>query len=129
MVPPHALRDAPGTAKVLPAQACARPYAWIVAYLGNLICRDCGLTFTSRWGSYERVDEYRCANDHVVHVEPETQTVLAIEGAVDELAPRTLVDLRGMCPECSTELATGQLPACPICGGRDHQVLLAGTLG
>ena len=28
-----------------------------MAYVGNLICRDCGLTFTSRWGSTEDADE------------------------------------------------------------------------
>lgn len=100
-----------------------------MAYVGNLICGDCGLTFTSRWGSYERADEYRCVNDHVVHVEPATGTVLAIDGGPDGLAARTLVDLRGLCPLCATELATGCLPACPVCGGRDHQVLLAGTYG
>ena len=100
-----------------------------MAYVGNLICGDCGLTFTSRWGSYERADEYRCVNDHVVHVEPATGTVLAVDGGPDGLAVRTLVDLRGLCPMCSTELATGRLPACPVCGGRDHQVLLAGTYG
>ena len=100
-----------------------------MAYVGNLICGDCGLTFTSRWGSFQDADEYRCSNDHVIHVEPASGTVLAIDGAYDPLAARTLVDLRGRCPECSTELATGRLPACPVCGGRDHQVLLAGTLG
>ena len=100
-----------------------------MAYLGNLICQDCGLTFTSRWGSFVDVDEYRCTNDHVVHVDPGTQTILAIDGDYDPLATRTLIDLRGLCPLCSTELATGLLPSCPICGGRDHQVLLAGTLG
>ena len=100
-----------------------------MAYVGNLICEDCGLTFTSRWGSYDGADEYRCDNDHVVHVEPGTGTILAIDGGVDSLATRTLVDLRGLCPLCATELATGQLPACPVCGGRDHQVLLAGTYG
>ena len=26
---------------------------------------DCGLTFTSRWGSLGHADEYRCENDHV----------------------------------------------------------------
>ncbi len=98
-----------------------------MAYAGNLTCRDCGLTFTSRWGSYERADEYRCANDHVLFVETETKTVVAIDGA-----PRggvTLLELRGLCPVCSTEVATGLLPACPVCGGRDHDVLLAGEVG
>ena len=98
-----------------------------MAYLGNLICGDCGLTFTARWGSYEGADEYRCDNDHVVHVHPETGTVLAVDGDVAD--GRTLAQLRGLCPRCETELATGLLPACPVCDGRDHQVLLAGTLG
>lgn len=98
-----------------------------VAYLGNLTCRDCGLTFTSRWGSFESADEYRCENDHVVHVEPHSGTVLAIDGAPGR--GHTLVELRGRCPACSTELATGRLPMCPVCGGRDHDVLLSGTIG
>jgi hypothetical protein len=98
-----------------------------MAYLGNLICRDCGLTFTSRWGSFEGADEYRCEHDHVVHVEPYSQTVLAVEGDIAD--GRTLVDLRGRCPWCDTELTTGRLPCCPVCGGRDHDVLLAGTFG
>jgi hypothetical protein len=96
-----------------------------MAYLGNLICDDCGLTFTARWGSFERADEYRCENDHVVHVEPDSGTVLAVEGA--EWGGGSLVQLHGRCPVCATELATGLLPSCPICGSRDHQVLLAGT--
>ncbi|MDQ3645807.1 MAG: hydrogenase maturation nickel metallochaperone HypA [Actinomycetota bacterium] len=107
-----------------------------MAYLGNLTCRDCGLTFTSRWGSYDDVDEYRCSNDHVVHASADSGAVLAVDGvAVDDEAPPgtgagppTLVDLRGRCPRCSTELATGLLPSCPVCGGRDHDVLVAGTL-
>ncbi|MEA2486492.1 MAG: hypothetical protein QOF16_146 [Actinomycetota bacterium] len=98
-----------------------------VAYLGNLTCNDCGLTFTSRWGSFDRADEYRCVNDHVVHVEPETQTVLAIDGSLGQ--GRTLVELRGLCPVCAGELATGLLPCCPVCGGRDHSVLISGTYG
>jgi hypothetical protein len=98
-----------------------------MAYLGNLICSDCGLTFTSRWGSFEGADEYRCESDHVVHVDPGTGTVLAVDG--DAADGRTLFQLRGRCPTCRAELATGLLPACPVCGGRDHQVLLAGTIG
>lgn len=97
-----------------------------MAYLGNLTCRDCGLTFTSRWGSFEDADEYRCPFDHVVHVHPHSGTVLAVDGEIDG---RTLVELRGRCPRCTAELATGLLPACPVCGGRDHDVLLAGTIG
>jgi hypothetical protein len=97
-----------------------------MAYLGNLICSDCGLTFTARWGSFQDADEYRCDNDHVVHVEPRSGTVLAVDG--DTADGRTLVELFGKCPLCETELATGLLPSCPICGGRDHQVLLAGQL-
>ena len=98
-----------------------------MAYLGNLTCRDCGLTFTARWGHFDGADEYRCDNDHVVHADPEGGAVLAVEGAASE--GRTLVDLHGRCPICSCELAPGRLPGCPICGGRDHDVLLAGTLG
>lgn len=103
-----------------------------MAYLGNLTCEDCGLTFTARWGSYQGADEYRCENDHVLFVEIETKTVLSLDGAPIHSGPgqaRTLVDLNGMCPACATELATGRLPGCPVCGGRDHEVLLEGTLG
>lgn len=99
-----------------------------MAYVGNLTCRDCGLTFTSRWGSFEGADEYRCESDHIVHVEPSTGSVLAVDGDV----PRgndSLLALRGRCPECATELATGLLPSCPVCGGRDHDVLIGGTFG
>ncbi len=98
-----------------------------MAYLGNLTCQDCGLTFTARWGSFERADEYRCANDHVVHVEPSSGTVLALDG--DYFDSPTLLELHGRCPMCETELATGRLPCCPICHSRDHEVLLAGTIG
>ncbi len=98
-----------------------------MAYLGNLICNDCGLTFTARWGSFENADEYRCQHDHVVHVEPETGTLLAVDGDICD--GRTLIELRGLCPVCHTELATGMLPSCPVCSGRDHQVLLSGTIG
>ena len=98
-----------------------------MAYLGNLICDDCGLTFTARWGSFEGADEYRCENDHVLHVHPDSGNVLAIDGDVADGS--TLASHRGRCPLCSTEVATGRLPACPVCGGRDHQILLAGTLG
>ncbi len=98
-----------------------------MAYLGNLICQDCGLTFTSQWGSVEGIDEYRCEADHVIHVTAETGAIVAVEGtAVD--GSTTLVDWRGQCPLCDTELACGRLPRCPVCGGRDHEVLLAGTL-
>jgi hypothetical protein len=98
-----------------------------VAYLGNLTCRDCGLTFTSRWGSFEHADEYRCERDHVLHVEPRTATILALDGEAYD--GRTLIELRGRCPTCSSELATGRLPCCPVCGGRDHDVLVEGTIG
>lgn len=97
-----------------------------MAYVGNLTCRDCGLTFTSRWGSFEGADEYRCGNDHVLHVEPDSGVILAIDGTVAD--GRTLVQVRGRCPDCSTEVASGLLPCCPICRGRDHDVLLAGIL-
>ena len=98
-----------------------------VAYAGNLTCRDCGLTFTSRWGSFERADEYRCEQDHVLHVHPESGAVLQIDGVSREFG--TLADHRGLCPVCSTEVASGLLPACPVCGSRDHEVLLAGEVG
>jgi hypothetical protein len=97
-----------------------------MAYLGNLTCRDCGLTFTSRWGSIDGADEYRCERDHVVLVEPVSGDVLAVDGA--EAAPVSLVALRGRCPRCASELATGRLPSCPVCGGRDHDVSVAGTI-
>ena len=98
-----------------------------MAYAGNLTCRDCGLTFTSRWGSVSRADEYRCLNDHVLFVDTESKVVLAIDGVARDSG--TLVELRGLCPACGTEVATGLLPACPVCGGRDHEVLLAGEVG
>ncbi len=98
----------------------------MVAYVGNLICEGCGLTFTARWGSFPSADEYRCGSDHVVHVHPDTGTVLAVDGAAVEAG--TLAALRGRCPECHDELRTGLLPRCPVCGDRDHQVLLAGLL-
>jgi hypothetical protein len=99
-----------------------------MAYLGNLTCADCGLTFTSRWGSMDGADEYRCEHDHVVMVDQESGVVLAVEGAA-VTGPNTLLSLRCRCPLCSAELATGLLPRCPICGGRDHDVALAGTIG
>ncbi len=98
-----------------------------MAWLGNLTCGDCGLTFTARWGSFEGADEYRCQNDHVVHVDPGSGTVLAVDG--DIFRPTTLLDLRGSCPLCRAELATGRLPSCPVCGGRDHEVAIAGSYG
>ncbi|MFN2488560.1 MAG: hypothetical protein ABR529_02220 [Actinomycetota bacterium] len=98
-----------------------------MAYLGNLTCRDCGLTFTSRWGSLEGADEFRCERDHIVHVRRRSGSLVAPDGTVVDGA--TLAQLRGRCPECGTELATGRLPRCPVCGSRDHDVLLAGTLG
>ncbi|MDQ3620020.1 MAG: hydrogenase maturation nickel metallochaperone HypA [Actinomycetota bacterium] len=94
-----------------------------MGYAGNLTCGDCGLTFTSRWGSLGHADEYRCENDHVIHVDPTSTALLAIDGS--PLGGATLVDLRGRCPRCDSELATGLLPRCPVCGGRDHEVLLA----
>jgi DNA-directed RNA polymerase subunit RPC12/RpoP len=99
-----------------------------VAYLGNLTCRDCGLTFTSRWGALEGKDEYRCESDHVVLVDQRSGVVVALDGAPLR-GVVTLVTLRGRCPTCRTELATGRLPRCPVCGSREHDVLLAGTLG
>jgi hypothetical protein len=102
-------------------------HALPMAYLGNLTCRDCGLTFTSRWGSVVHADEYRCDNDHVLQVEPSSGTILTIDGTY--LGSITLPEVRGRCPLCSTELATGLLPSCPVCGGRDHDVLLEGMAG
>jgi hypothetical protein len=98
-----------------------------MAYLGNLTCRDCGLTFTSRWGSVAHADEYRCGNDHVVQVEPASGTILTLDGTY--LGSVTLPELRGLCPLCREELATGLLPMCPVCGSRDHDVTLSGMLG
>ena len=98
-----------------------------MAYLGNLTCADCGLTFTARWGPYEGADEYRCSNDHVIHVHPATGSLLACDG--DITAPTTLVELRGTCPRCGEELRTGLLPSCPVCGSRNHGVSIAGTYG
>jgi hypothetical protein len=80
------------------------------------------LTFTSRWGSVAGIDEYRCERDHVVMVEVASGDLLAVDGASIDGA--TLVALRGRCPKCATELAAGLLPSCPVCGGRDHEVLL-----
>jgi hypothetical protein len=97
-----------------------------MAYLGNLTCRDCGLTFTSRWGSVTGADEYRCGKDHIVLVHPDTAMVLAVEGY--EAGGATLVDLRGACPVCGSELLCGRLPRCPVCGSRDHEVAVEGTL-
>lgn len=99
-----------------------------MAYLGNLSCRDCGLTFTARWGALDGADEYRCERDHVVMVAMGSARVVAFEGAATTGGP-PLEGLRGRCPRCYTELATGLLPACPVCRGRDHDVNLAGTLG
>lgn len=96
-----------------------------MAYIGNLTCRDCGLTFTAQWGSVPGADEYRCENDHVVAVDPDSGALLG-SGGND---PPTLVQLRGRCPLCSRELATGLLPRCPVCAGRDHDVSLGGVLG
>lgn len=94
-------------------------------YTGNLTCRDCGLTFTARWGSSRGADEYRCENDHIVLVDPHSGAVL-IPSAPREV---TLVQLRGRCPTCSSELATGLLPACPVCQNRDHEVATQEVVG
>jgi hypothetical protein len=59
-------------------------------------------------------------------VQPYTGEVLAVDGS--ESVGRSLVSLRGRCPRCDTELCTGLLPRCPICGSRDHDVNLAGTI-
>lgn len=103
-----------------------------MAYLGNLTCEDCGLTFTARWGSVQGADEYRCDNDHVLFVEVETKAVLSFNGTASHQFPgagATLLDLKGLCPLCDSELATGMMPLCPVCGGRDHQATVAGTFG
>lgn len=97
-----------------------------VMYVGNLTCGNCGLTFTSRWGSVPGADEYRCDNDHVVHVRPDDGALISVQGI--DVTGATLADLRGLCPICPTELATGLLPRCPVCGGRDHEILLAGVI-
>lgn len=95
-----------------------------MTYAGNLICRDCGLTFTAQWGSLPEADEYRCEADHVVLVEAAGGRVLTVDGS--PTGGFTLTELRGLCPLCESELRAGRLPSCPVCGGRDHQVLLAG---
>lgn len=95
-------------------------------YVGNLSCRDCGLTFTSRWGPVPGRDEYRCGRDHVAYVDHASGRVAAVDGAGDG---RTLAELLGRCPLCSSELVSGVLPACPVCGGRDHDVDVAGVVG
>ncbi|HVM34423.1 MAG TPA: hypothetical protein VM784_03680 [Actinomycetota bacterium] len=97
-----------------------------MAYVGNLTCRDCGLTFTSRWGPVDGLDEYRCGADHVVLVERISDVVVAVDGAA--WPGGTLVEQRGCCPLCGRELATGRLPLCPVCGGGDHDVVEAGIL-
>jgi hypothetical protein len=94
-----------------------------MSYSGNLTCGDCGFTFIETWGSHRRADEYRCENDHVLFVDTETKTVLTVDGC--GAIPVTLLDLRGLCPTCETELATGLMPCCPVCGGRDHEALLS----
>lgn len=97
-----------------------------MAYLGNLTCEDCGLTFTARWGRVGDADEYRCDDDHIVHADTGSGRIVAVEGA--PIAGPAIADLRGRCPVCGAELATGRLPRCPACGGKDHVVAVAGTL-
>jgi hypothetical protein len=96
-----------------------------MTYSGNLTCGDCGLTFTAHWGSLPGADEYRCETDHVLLVEATGGRVLTMDGS--PTGGFTLVDLRGLCPLCGTELAAGQLPACPVCGSREHDVLPSTT--
>ena len=122
MLAPHADSDEVRSPKVR-----AFCHACRVAYVGNLTCRDCGLTFTSRWGSIKGADEYRCGADHVVLVHPRSGVVVAVDGVVPG-AELSLIDIRGRCPHCDEELATGRLPRCPVCGSRDHDVLLSGTI-
>jgi hypothetical protein len=98
-----------------------------VAYVGNLTCRDCGLTFTARWGSLTDADEYRCDNDHVVFVDPSTGVLLGLPSGRRPGA--TLADVFGRCPLCETDLESGRLPRCPVCSGRDHDVVVGGVVG
>lgn len=98
-----------------------------MAYVGNLTCRDCGLTFTARWGPLDDLDEYRCDADHVVLAEQGSGVVVAVDGGAS--SGGTLAEHRGRCPACRAELATGRLPRCPVCGGGDHDVLVAGPFG
>jgi hypothetical protein len=95
--------------------------------VGNLTCRDCGLTFIARWGSVSGADEYRCDNDHVVFVDPSTGALLGLPAGVGGGA--TLADVFGRCPMCHTDLGSGLLPSCPVCSGRDHEVVLGGVVG
>ena len=99
----------------------------VVAYVGNLCCRDCGLTFTAQWGPVRGADEYRCENDHVIGVHPNTGVLLG--GAEWGRPGVTIADIRGLCPLCSSELATGLLPRCPVCSSRDHDVSVGGVVG
>ncbi len=98
-----------------------------MAYLGNLSCRDCGLTFTARWGSSRGADEYRCENDHCFDVDAVTGAFLG--GSAATSGRYTLAEVFGRCPICSTELASGRLPCCPVCSGRDHDVSVGGVVG
>jgi len=98
---------------------------FFVGYIGNLTCQSCGLTFTASWAGGAGVDEYRCAEDHVVEVSTVDGMLHRVDGS--RFAPISLVELRGRCPICGLELATGLLPKCPVCGGRDHDVLVDGT--
>ena len=70
------------------------------------------------------MDEYRCEKDHVVEVSAVSGELLAIQGVA---ASGSLTSVRGHCPLCAGELATGLLPRCPVCGSRDHEVLVEGT--
>lgn len=102
-----------------------------MAYAGNLTCGDCGLTFIARWGSVGGADEYRCASDHVLFVSSETKEILTVDGSAR--APgagtgATLLDFKGLCPLCDTEVATGLMPLCPVCGGRDHDISQHGVI-
>jgi hypothetical protein len=95
-----------------------------MGYVGNLTCRDCGLTFTATWAGGAGVDEYRCSEDHVVEIGAADGMLLRVDGA--RFAEVSLVELRGRCPICSEELATGLLPRCPVCGSRDHDAFVDG---
>ena len=70
------------------------------------------------------MDEYRCEADHVIEVAAGSNEILAVHGVA---ATGSLTSVRGRCPLCAEELATGLLPRCPVCGGRDHDVLVEGT--
>jgi hypothetical protein len=62
----------------------------------------------------------------VLHVHPETGTILTVDG--NPFGRSTIYEVHGLCPWCETEIASGLLPACPVCGGRDHRTSIEGQL-